>query len=903
MSRILLLALLATLAVAAPASAASPDLVISEVYGAGGNNGSDYPSDYVELFNRGSAPASLDGKSLQYASATGTGDFGSVTTLSGDVPPGGYVLVQASGGDIALQAAMGATGGKVALATGTTSLGCNSAATCTDGRIIDLVGYGNANYFEGAGPALGASATMATKRDGEGCTDTDDNAADFAASDQDPDSRATTPAPCGGPPPGDQPPSVSGTDPGQGADEVDRDADLSVTFSEPVDAGPGAFSLSCGGDAIALAVSGGPSEYTLDPAVQLPRDASCALTVEAGAVTDQDGEDPPDAMAADYTLRFTTDSSVAGLRIHDIQGASHISPYRGALALSVPGVVTARRTNGYFIQDPRPDRDARTSEGIFVFTSSAPPAGITPGTAVTVTGRVSEFRSGGASGTANLTTTELTSATALPAGTGTIRPTLVGRGGRVRPRTVIEDDVVSPGDVEQGDPLFDPGEDGIDFYESLEGMLTEVRNAVVVGPTSDFGSNKEIPVLADNGAGATIRAPRGPILVRGFDRSAPQEYRRGDFNPERITLNDTGDPRGTFLPLADVRDRFTQPVRAVVDYNFGAYKFLVTNDPRLADGRLRPEVTRKKHHRELAIASYNVENLDGLDPQERYDRVAGQIVGNLRSPDILSLEEIQDDDGAASPAPTAADVTFTRLLAAIRAAGGPSYAYRQIDPVSNQDGGEPNGNIRVAFLYRTDNRELQFVDRPGGTATTATEPVAGPHLSFSPGRVDPTNAVWASSRKPLAAEFRYRGKPLFVIGNHFNSKGGDDPTFGRFQEPRRPSEVQRHGQADVLNAFVKRILAIDPRARVVALGDLNDFEFSETVRRLERGALVDLWRFVPQDEHYSYVFQGNGQVLDHILVSPALRRGHPDLDAVHINAEFSDQVSDHDPPITRLDVR
>ena len=55
--------------------------------------------------------------------------------------------------------------------------------------------------------------------------------------------------------------------------------------------------------------------------------------------------------------------------------------------------------------------------------------------------------------------------------------------------------------------------------------------------------------------------------------------------------------------------------------------------------------------------------------------------------------------------------------------------------------------------------------------------------------------MWDNSRKPLAAEFRYRGKPLFVIGNHFNSKGGDDPTFGRFQPPRRrSSEVQRHGR-------------------------------------------------------------------------------------------------------------
>ena len=144
--------------------------------------------------------------------------------------------------------------------------------------------------------------------------------------------------------------------------------------------------------------------------------------------------------------------------------------------------------------------------------------------------------------------------------------------------------------------------------------------------------------------------------------------------------------------------------------------------------------------------------------------------------------------------------------------------------------------------------------------------------------------------------------------------------FGRYQEPRRPSERQRRGsatdpadttrgQAGVVNAFVKDILGIDRRARVLVLGDLNDFDFSETVKVLETGAdqrgleLVDLWHFTPQDERYSYIFQGNGQVLDHILVSPALLLdGRPDLDAVHINTEFTDQVSDHDPPITRLAV-
>ena len=271
-----------------------------------------------------------------------------------------------------------------------------------------------------------------------------------------------------------------------------------------------------------------------------------------------------------------------------------------------------------------------------------------------------------------------------------------------------------------------------------------------------------------------------------------------------------------------MRDRFTAPVRAVVDYSFGNYKFLALNNPPLADGRLQPEQTRKRDRDELAVASYNVENLDGADQQARYDRVAEQIVDNLRSPDILSLEEIQDNDGAANAAPTRANVTHARLIEAIQAAGGPRYDYRQIDPAPSADGGEPGGNIRVSFLFRTDVRDLRFVDRPGGNATTPTEPVAGPggaQLTLSPGRVDPTNPVFTSSRKPLAGEFRYRGRPLFVVGNHFNSKGGDDPMFGRFQEPRRTSELQRRGSAtdpaDTSRAGrgAQHLRARDPRHR------------------------------------------------------------------------------------------
>ena len=172
-------------------------------------------------------------------------------------------------------------------------------------------------------------------------------------------------------------------------------------------------------------------------------------------------------------------------------------------------------------------------------------------------------------------------------------------------------------------------------------------------------------------------------------------------------------------------------------------------------------------------------------------------MNNLRSPDIVSLEEIQDNNGADERLGRGRDVTLTKLVDSITAAGGPTYQFRQIDPVDDQDGGEPGGNIRVGFLFRTD-RGVAFVDRPGGGSTTPTTIVSGPdgpELSLSPGRVDPANPAWNASRKPLAGEFTFRGETYFVIINHFNSKGGDQALFGRFQPPTRSTEVQRHQQA------------------------------------------------------------------------------------------------------------
>ena len=120
---------------------------------------------------------------------------------------------------------------------------------------------------------------------------------------------------------------------------------------------------------------------------------------------------------------------------------------------------------------------------------------------------------------------------------------------------------------------------------------------------------------------------------------------------------------------------------------------------------------------------------------------------------------MQDNGGAADNGVVDASETWRLLIEAITRAGGPLYEYRQIDPVNNADGGAPGANIRVGFLFRTD-RGLSFIDRPGGDSTTATSVVStpsGPQLSFSPGRIDPSNPAFVATRKSVVGEFIARG--------------------------------------------------------------------------------------------------------------------------------------------------
>jgi uncharacterized protein len=298
-------------------------------------------------------------------------------------------------------------------------------------------------------------------------------------------------------------------------------------------------------------------------------------------------------MAADDVWTFATVSPP--LPIHDIQGASHSSPYAGMNVANVNGIVTAKRTNGYYMEAPVSDWDANdaTSEGIFVFTSSAP-SSVNVGDAVKVNGHVQEFRPGGSS-TANLTTTEITTPTTTVLSSGNPLPTtIVGTGGRIPPNQVIEDDAT--GNVETSG-TFDPSTDGLDFWESLEGMRVQLDNAVAVGPTNAFG---ETQVVGDDGANASLRTARGGLLLRP-----------NDVNPERVVADDAI----VSLPAMNVGDHYDAPLVGVLDYNFGNYFLEVTGSVGATHDGVTPETTASPAADQVAVATFNFENLDRLIPR------------------------------------------------------------------------------------------------------------------------------------------------------------------------------------------------------------------------------------------------------------------------------------------------
>ncbi len=416
----------------------------------------------------------------------------------------------------------------------------------------------------------------------------------------------------------------------------------------------------------------------------------------------------------------------------------------------------------------------------------------------------------------------------------------------------------------------------------LEGMRVAVENPKVVAP-QQYGEVVVVP-----GTVATNTAAGGIKLTAT------------DFNPERIHLDINNESY-----VAKTGDSFNGTVSGVVSYGFSNYKVLTNKDqlPTLVEGNTAREVTSLPADPDkLSIASYNIENFSAQTPDSKVQKIAESMINNLKQPDIIGVTEMQDNDGETDSGTVDATASAKKLIDKIKALGGPAYQYIDVAPEDKKDGGAPGGNIRVGFLYNP-NRVTLTPGTPG-KATEAVEYKEG-KLTVNPGRIDPTNTAFSSSRKPLAAQFEFKGKKVIVVANHFNSKGGDQPLFGKNQPPVLSSEVQRLQIAAIVNDFVKDVKAQDSNANVILTGDFNDFEFSAPLATLKGTELTNMIEKVPFEQRYSYTYQGNSQVLDHILVSNNLAASTA-VDIVHINSSFMEQqgrASDHDPVLIQTSLK
>ena len=866
-----LLAGLSGSALAAPA-----DLVISHVYGGGGSAGATYNRDFIELFNRGTENISLNGKSLQYAAATGTSwaSFGVLPNVT--LKPGQYFLVAGNvqttgGGDIgtidhnwAMSLAAGA--GRVALAATTSKL-----TDATENTIIDLVGYGTANRSETA-PAPAASATTSVQRQAAGCTDTDNNAADFSAGTVFLPRRSDTPLNACKP---------SGP-------VVQEIVVTSCPASLQAEQGVGTTALLSArdGDSIVDSIvieSGGVPGIGLENVVAASgagANASATLRVDAGVA------------AGSYALRIGFGNNdgqsascnvavrVAGqLTIPQIQGSEPKSAYNNSVQ-TTQGVVTALVGSGFFIQDQNGDGNPATSDGIFVFGSSA---GVAVGDLVRITGTVTEYTPSGA--TRSYTEfKDIGAVTKLASGIG-IAPT----------------NVEMPADLAR-----------------FEGMLVRFTTPLTVNGNAYLGERGEL----------TLSAGRREIPTNRYVPGSAEARAQAAANAANIVVLDDGiftTPATIPYLFADgtVRSGDTvDDLTGVLDFGAiggggAAFKLQPTEAPRFSRTNERipsPQVAAGN----VRVASANVLNFfttftDGTDAWNRTGQ--GCTIGsttsrsNCRGADNLAEFIRQRDKIVNSLVAINADVVGLMEI-------------------------QNNGDIAVGYLVDQLNGRMgagtyAVVPKPAATGTDAIR-VA---MIYKPGVVSLAGSVLSdgdaiNNRAPIAQAFKAaNGGKFSLVVNHLKSKGGCGGSTGGNADSGDGQgcwTATRVQQAERLrDYFLPQVKAAANDADVLLVGDMNAYGMEDPIRVLNAAGYENqIERFVrPTGTPYSYVFGGESGYLDHALASTSLAAQVAGVTEWHNNADEPEAIdynlgdtaqdpyvsnpyraSDHDPVVVSLNL-
>jgi len=873
----LLAALIAGLCASAPAFAAPANVVISQVYGGGGNAGAAYNKDFIELFNRSDVEVDLSGMSVQYQSATGT-SWSNFTALGNvKLQPGQYYLITgASGtsgggadvgtGDVTGKIDLSGTTGKVALASQATALPTADGGAA----VIDMVGFGTANRYEGT-VAPAPSVLRSISRIDNGCTDTDNNGTDFVSSDVNPRRTSSPLNACGGTVA--QPivltcPASVATQRGTAISAILRASDAdSIVNSAAITSVSTSAGITLSGFTPASAI-GASASASLDVAATLPTGVY-SVTVN---FTNNDGQ----------AKSCVIPVSVAGvLTIPQIQGAGATSPYNNTVQ-TTSGVITARVGSGFFIQDLNGDGDPTTSDGLFIFTTGA--SG-NVGDMVTVSGTITEYTPSGAT----RSYTEMKDVSSL--------------------RVTGSGYTITPANIEL------PNND----LARYEGMLVRFTTPLTVNGTNYLGDRGEL----------VLSSGRREVPTNRFRPGTPDAIALQQANDKNYVLLDDGvfvTPATVPYLAADgtVRSGDTvSDLTGVLDFGAmggGGAWFKVqptvapvisrtnarTEAPVIAAGNIRVASAnvlnffttftnggdawgRTGQGCAIGSSAPSAGNCRGADNMTEFVRQRDKIVNELKAmdADAVGLMEIQNNG----------DTAVTYLVEQLNAAiGSTTYAVVPKPPATGTDA------IRVAMIYKP--AKLALV---GG--------------ALSDGDV-------INNRAPIAATFKAaNGARFSLIVNHLKSKGScpssgvGNVDIGDGQgcwNATRVSQAKR-----LVNYFIPQVVATSGDPDVIIVGDMNAYGHEDPIAYYTANGMVnEIERFVrPRTQPYSYVFDGESGYLDHALATTALSSQVVDVSEWHNNADeptaidynigdtttdyYTDnafRASDHDPVVVSLNL-
>lgn len=913
----------------ATASAAQAQVVISQVYGGGGNTGAPFNRDFIELFNSGGTAVAIGGWSVHYASTTGN-----FTTNKTDIPagitlqPGQYYLVGGGSGatgaalptvDVSGAINLSGTAGKVALTNTNAQLGVSCPS---GGALVDFVGFGAAANCSETAPTANLSNTTAAIRANAGCTDTGSNVADFALATPTPRNSGSPLNPCGG---GGSPALSIGDVTLAEGDAGTSTATFTISLNFPASAGGVSFDIATS-DGSATTADG---DYVANAALAqtiAEGSASATFTVTINGDTQVEATEAFAVTVTNVVGATVADGVASGtlqnddfiiVPVHAIQGNGDVSPYAVNSIVATEGIVTARTSNGFFMQTPdaEADMDAGSSEGVFVFTSAAPPASAAVGNRVRVNATLDEYNPGG-----QLPLTELKNATVIQVSTGNPLPAPI---------------VLTDADANATSP--------VDQLERYEGMRVSIPSLRVTAPV-EGNISEAAATSTSNGIFYGVLPTVGrPFREPGIDVLDPVTIPGGltpplfDHNPENIRVRSTGQVGATLLSV-DVGDTVNNLV-GVLDYGFGSYT--MTPDPGAGASVVLGSVVTAVPARaadEITIGGFNLlrffdDVADGNGAtklttaayQFRLKKTANAICAFTRNPDILGVVEVEHIK-ALSELATSINSNQGNLLFPDACTGNPGYQAYLVE-------GNDVGGIDVGFLLKTEEVapgkprvEVLSIDQVGkDTLFTNAD----------------NSTELLNDRPPLVLVARINAangasQTVTVIANHLRSLIDVNSTAtGTRGWPTVGDRVRakRGTQALFLAQLIQDRQTANPTEKIVLLGDFNAFEFNDGfvdsmgVITGRETAATEVLRYVDSPittpltntaelaapaERYSFSFDGNAQSLDHMVVNQAVLDNFAGVRAEHsrINADFGTdnygdatvpvRVSDHDPVVLYL---